>query len=154
MIEIRDLRKDYGTTRALRGVSFDVPSGQVVGFLGPNGAGKSTAMRILTGYAAATSGSVRVAGLDVAEDSVRTRSRIGYLPESNPLYDEMMVAEYLEYLADVRGVDPAQRAERIRSAAQRCGLEAMMGRDIGQLSKGYRQRVGPRPGNPPRSRTC
>jgi ABC-2 type transport system ATP-binding protein len=142
MIEIEDLRKDYGDTQALRGVSFQVPRGQVVGFLGPNGAGKSTAMKILTGFVAASSGRVRVAGVDVAEDPVTTRSHIGYLAESNPLYDEMMVQEYLEFVAEVRQIAPGERDAKIQSAAGRCGLEEMLGRDIGQLSKGYRQRVG------------
>jgi ABC-2 type transport system ATP-binding protein len=142
MIEIEELSKHYGATRALRDVSFEVPRGQVVGFLGPNGAGKSTAMKILTGFVAASSGRVRVAGIDVAEDPVRTRSHIGYLPEANPLYEEMMVQEYLEFVADMRQIGADARATKIGSAAERCGLGEVLGRDIAQLSKGYRQRVG------------
>ena len=142
MIEIEELSKNYGATRALRDVSFQVPRGQVVGFLGPNGAGKSTAMKILTGFVAPSSGRVRVAGVEVATDPVTTRSHIGYLPESNPLYDEMMVQEYLEFVAEMRHIPPAEREAKIRSASARCGLEEVRGRDIGELSKGFRQRVG------------
>ena len=142
MIEIQDLWKRYGETQALRGISFEVPRGQVVGFLGPNGAGKSTAMKILTGFVGASSGSVRVAGIDVATDSVRTRRRIGYLSESNPLYDEMMVEEYLHFVAQVREIEATSRDACIQKATERCGLSEMRGRDIGELSKGYRQRVG------------
>ena len=142
MIEIQDLWKRYGETQALRGISFEVPRGQVVGFLGPNGAGKSTAMKILTGFVGASSGSVRVAGIDVAADSVRTRRRIGYLSESNPLYDEMMVEEYLHFVAQVREIEATSRDACIQKATERCGLSEMRGRDIGELSKGYRQRVG------------
>src|SRR6266851_4003990 len=142
MISIEGLTKDYGTTQALRGVSFEVPRGQVVGFLGPNGAGKSTTMRILAGYATATSGTARVKGIDVAEDSVATRRLIGYLPENNPLYEEMMVLDFLEFVAQVRGVPDSEQRARIKSAVERCGLHNMAGKNIGQLSKGFRQRVG------------
>jgi ABC-2 type transport system ATP-binding protein len=142
MIQIDGLTKSYGTTQALRGVSFEVPRGQVVGFLGPNGAGKSTTMRILAGYVTPTSGKARVAGVDVTEDPVRARRSIGYLPENNPLYEEMMVREFLGFIAELRGIEPAQRAARIQRAAERCGLQHHLGKDISQLSKGYRQRVG------------
>ena len=142
MIEIEELWKEYGATQALRGISFEVPRGQVVGFLGPNGAGKSTAMKILTGFVSASSGRVKVAGMDVAEESLKTRARIGYLPESNPLYGEMMVYEYLEYVAEMRQIDPGERAAKIASAVERCGLGDVVSRDIGELSKGFRQRVG------------
>jgi ABC-2 type transport system ATP-binding protein len=142
MIAIENLSKNYGDTEALRGVSFHVPRGQVVGFLGPNGAGKSTTMKILTGYVDKTAGSVTVGGIDVANDPVEARKKIGYLPESNPLYDEMMVQEYLEWTADMRSIRPSERQSRIGGAAEKCGLGPVLGKTIAELSKGYRQRVG------------
>ncbi|MEW5851384.1 MAG: ATP-binding cassette domain-containing protein [Myxococcota bacterium] len=142
MIRIENLTKAYGATQALRGVSFEVPRGQVVGFLGPNGAGKSTTMKILAGYVTPTSGTARVDGIDVSEDPVATRRRIGYLPENNPLYEDMMVREFLDFAADVRNVPAGERPAKIKSAVERCGLGPVLGKDIGQLSKGYRQRVG------------
>src|SRR5687768_14299754 len=102
MIQIEGLTKFYGPTQALKGVTFQVPRGQVVGFLGPNGAGKSTTMKILSGYVLATAGTARVAGIDVMADPVGARRRIGYLPENNPLYEDMMVREFLDFVADVR----------------------------------------------------
>jgi ABC-2 type transport system ATP-binding protein len=142
MIQIDGLLKRYGSTEALRGLSFEVPRGQVVGFLGPNGAGKSTTMRILAGYVTATAGTARVAGIDVSAEPVRARKHIGYLPENNPLYEDMMVLDFLRFIADARGVSADQRAARIRSAVGRCGLTQVVGKDISQLSKGYKQRVG------------
>lgn len=142
MIGIQDLSKVYGATHALRGISFEVPRGQVVGFLGPNGAGKSTTMKILTGFVRPTEGTVRVGGTDVVEDPVGAARRIGYLPENNPLYDDMMVQEYLEYLGAVRKLPESSVQSRIKSVTERCSLGPVRGKDIGQLSKGYRQRVG------------
>ncbi len=142
MIQIENLHKAYGLAQALRGISFDVPRGQVVGFLGPNGAGKSTTMKILTGYVAATSGAVRVGGITVTDDPVRARQKIGYLPENNPLYEDMMVEEYLDYIARVREIPKAQRQAKLQSAVDRCGLGKVRGKDVGDLSKGFRQRVG------------
>jgi ABC-2 type transport system ATP-binding protein len=142
MIRIDGLAKSYGSTQALRGVSFEVPRGQVVGFLGPNGAGKSTTMRILAGYVTPTSGTAKVAGVDVTLDPVQARRSIGYLPENNPLYEEMMVREFLGFIAELRGIPPSQHAARIQRTAERCGLQNHLGKDISQLSKGYRQRVG------------
>jgi ABC-2 type transport system ATP-binding protein len=142
MIQIENLTKRYGTAEALRGLSFEVPRGQVVGFLGPNGAGKSTTMKILAGYLLPTSGQVRVAGIDVVQDPVASRQRLGYLPENNPLYEEMMVRDFLEFVAAVRALPKGERSPRIKSAVERCGLGSVLGKDIGQLSKGYRQRVG------------
>ncbi len=142
MIRIEGLTKRYGSTEALRGLSFEVPRGQVVGFLGPNGAGKSTTMRILAGYVTATSGKAFVGDVDVSADPVAARKLIGYLPENNPLYEEMMVVDFLRFIADVRGVPNDVRTARIKSAVERCGLTSVLGKDISQLSKGYRQRVG------------
>jgi ABC-2 type transport system ATP-binding protein len=142
MIAIENLEKSYGSTRALQGISFNVPKGQVVGFLGPNGAGKSTTMKILTGFVEASGGSVKVGDIDVSLDPVEARKRIGYLPESNPLYEEMMVQEYLEYMADVRKIRKSERQSRIEGAVESCGLQKVRGKDISELSKGYRQRVG------------
>jgi len=142
MISIEGLTKNYGTTQALRGVSFEVPRGQVVGFLGPNGAGKTTTMRILAGYASPTLGTTKVGGIDVVLDPIASRRMIGYLPENNPLYEEMMVLDFLHFVARVRGVAAGEERERIKNAVERCGLKSVIGRDIGQLSKGFRQRVG------------
>ena len=141
-IEVRDLVKTYGTTRALKGISFAVPSGQIVGFLGPNGAGKTTTMKILTGYLRATAGEALVQGRRVDEDPLFTRSRIGYLPENAPLYGEMMVTEFLDFVADLRGLAGDERHRRMRRVVEVCGLGDVLGKDIGQLSKGYRQRAG------------
>lgn len=142
MIRIEGLKKLYGTAPALRGVSFVVPKGQVVGFLGPNGAGKSTTMKILAGYVTPTEGRALVGGIDVSVDPVATRRRIGYLPENNPLYEDMMVLEFLRFVAEVRQLTGAKAKERLAAAIERCGLGSVLGKDIGQLSKGFRQRVG------------
>ncbi|MBI1948958.1 MAG: ATP-binding cassette domain-containing protein [Deltaproteobacteria bacterium] len=142
MIQIEGLTKHYGRTHALRGITFEVPKGQVVGFLGPNGAGKSTTMKILTGFVEATGGIVKVAGISVADDPVGARTRIGYLPENNPLYEDMMVEEYLEYIARIRRIPADKVRGAIDTAVARCGLQKVRGKDIGELSKGFRQRVG------------
>jgi ABC-2 type transport system ATP-binding protein len=142
MIRIEGLTKRYGSARALADLSFEVPSGQVVGFLGPNGAGKSTTMRILAGYLNPTAGRAFVGGVDVVAEPVRARRLIGYLPENNPLYEEMMVVDFLRFVAEARQVDKAVRAARVKSAVERCGLTQVLSKDISQLSKGYRQRVG------------
>ncbi len=142
MIAIENLRKSYGEVAALSGISFDVPRGQVVGFLGPNGAGKSTTMKILTGFVEATSGSCRVAGINVAKDPVEARRHIGYLPESNPLYEDMMVYDYLEHGDAMRGIPSKDRKKKVYNAVERCGLGPVVSKDIGDLSKGYRQRTG------------
>ncbi len=142
MIHIDTLTKSYGATRAVKGISFDVGKGQVVGFLGPNGAGKSTTMKVLTGYLEPTSGTVTIKGIDVVKNAVEARRHIGYLPENNPMYEEMMVEDYLDYVAHMRGIPTAARAKAIAVAVDRCGLGDKRGKDIGELSKGYRQRVG------------
>ena len=142
MIEVRQLTKSYGPTIAVNNVSFDAHAGEVLGFLGPNGAGKTTTMRILTCYLAADAGSAAVAGYDVFEESVEVRKSIGYLPESAPLYTDMGVIEYLNFMTQVRSLPKSQRKERTRAVIELCGLEDVIQKDIGELSKGYRQRVG------------
>jgi ABC-2 type transport system ATP-binding protein len=142
MIDVQDLQKSYGSVRALDGVTFQVPQGQVVGLLGPNGAGKTTAMRILTGFVAPTEGTARIDGIDVQDDPIACQRRIGYLPEGNPLYTDLRVAEALRFMAEMQGLRGEARREAIVQAAAAAGLEGMEGRTIGTLSKGYRQRVG------------
>lgn len=142
MIEVDRLEKTYGFARALKGISFSVRRGEVVGFLGPNGAGKSTTMRILTGYLLPTGGRASVDGLDVVDRSLEVRRRIGYLPESTPLYGEMRVDDYLAFCAEIRGVPRDRRRPAIARAVELCALQRVTGKNIVELSKGYRQRVG------------
>ena len=142
MIEVKGLAKTYGELEALREVSFSINRGEIVGFLGPNGAGKSTTMKILTGYLPQTAGTVTVDGKDIGEDSLSVRARIGYLPESTPLYTEMLVYDYLAYVARIRSIPKAEIHERIVETTRLCGLEERLGQEIGTLSKGYKQRVG------------
>ena len=142
MIVVENLVKYYGEYQAVRGVSFQVPKGQVVGFLGPNGAGKSTTMRILAGYLTATSGQARIDGKDVFWDPIEARRRIGYMPENCPLYPEMRVDEYLKFRAGLKGLGWSTRRKRIDYVLQRCWLKDVRRQLVGTLSKGYRQRVG------------
>src|SRR6267142_6495590 len=142
MIEVQNLTKHYGPVTAIRDVSFSVPPGQIVGFLGPNGAGKSTTMRILACFMPASSGTARVAGYDVFHQSMDVRRRIGYLPENVPLYTDMRVAPYLEFVAEVKGVGRAERRRRVADVMDRCMVTEVQNRLIGKLSKGFRQRVG------------
>jgi ABC-2 type transport system ATP-binding protein len=142
MIELSDLRKAYGPVEALRGVSTSIAAGEIVGLLGPNGAGKTTAMKILVGYLLPTGGSARVAGIDVTEDPLSVQRRIGYLPENAPIYGDMLVREYLAFMAEMRGLEGSAIRTRIGEAAEQCGVSAVMTRTIDHLSKGYRQRVG------------
>ena len=142
MIEVQNLTKRYGQHVALDGVSFSVGYGEVVGFLGPNGAGKSTTMRILTTFMAATSGSVRVGGDCVFENPMRVRERIGYMPENNPLPLDLRVGDYLKFRAQLKRLANGDSAQRIAGVMERCGVADVAGRFIGQLSRGYRQRVG------------
>jgi ABC-2 type transport system ATP-binding protein len=141
MIEVRGLAKRYGDHVAVDGVSFSARAGEVVGLLGPNGAGKSTVMRILAGYLCATSGTASIAGFDVTTQSMEARERLGYLPESGGVYLEMRVNEYLSYRAEVKRVQLERRHRRIEAAIEQCDLGEVRGRIIGQLSKGFRQRV-------------
>lgn len=142
MIEVKELTKSYGPTLAVNRVSFDAQVGEVVGFIGPNGAGKTTTMRILTCYLTADSGSATVAGYDVLESAIDVRKNVGYLPESAPLYIDMGVVEYLKFMADIRDIPKSQRKDRLKTVVEICGLEGVVQKDIGELSKGYRQRVG------------
>jgi len=142
MIEAANLTKYYGNHLAIENVSFKVEKGEVVGFLGPNGAGKTTTMRILTGFIPSSSGSARVAGYDVQTQSLEARRRIGYLPESVPLYRDMTVRSYLRFLAKIRGVPPTRREARIKEVMALCRIEGYADTHIGKLSKGYRQLVG------------
>jgi ABC-2 type transport system ATP-binding protein len=142
MIEVENLTKRYTGRPAVTGVSFAVGRGEIVGLLGPNGAGKSTIMRILSAYMPATSGTVRVAGFDVFSEAGEVRQRIGYMPENNPLHREMRVREYLKFRAALKGLRRSQARERIDTVMQQCGLTDVTKRIIGQLSKGYQQRVG------------
>jgi ABC-2 type transport system ATP-binding protein len=142
MIEVVDLEKSYGETRALRGVSFSIKAGEVVGLLGPNGAGKTTAMKILVGYLLPSGGEARVAGLDVTREALEVQRRIGYLPENAPSYLEMLVQDYLEFTADMRDLDGPTRRRRTSEVIEECAIQDVLTRPIGHLSKGYRQRVG------------
>jgi ABC-2 type transport system ATP-binding protein len=142
MIEVRNLTKRYGELTAIRGISFTVAKGEVLGFLGPNGAGKTTTMRIVTGYMPATEGTVAVDGFDVFENSFEVRKRIGYLPENPPLYGDMTVESFLRFVARIKGVAKAAVGDATEKALDTCGLTHVRGRLTGNLSKGYRQRVG------------
>ena len=141
-IKIDNLSKSYDRIRALSGVSFEIGAGEVIGLLGPNGAGKTTLMKILTGYLEPDEGDVQIHGIDVVADPLAAQRRIGYLPESAPLYSEMLVQEYLEMMAAMRGVPYADRRDRTIDAIRATGLEDRAVQSIGTLSKGYRQRVG------------
>ena len=142
MISVKNLTKAFGKTVAVNNVSFEVRKGEVLGFLGHNGAGKTTTMRMLTCYMMPDSGTATVAGYDIIEDSLEVRKRVGYLPENAPLYLDMDVVSYLEFVADVRGIAPGEKARRIRRMVEVCGLGDVVGRYVGELSKGYKQRVG------------
>jgi len=142
MIEVNNLTKKYGTTVAVDNISFSVSKGEVVGFLGPNGAGKSTTMKVLSCFIPATSGSVSVCGLDTTVDSLEIRRNIGYLPENNPLYNDINVLESIAFVCGIRGIRGYKRKSRIDEVVEVCGLKTVLKKDIGELSKGFRQRVG------------
>ncbi len=142
MIEVNNLTKYYGDRKAVDNVSFTVDEGEIVGFLGPNGAGKSTTLRVLTCYQPASSGTATVAGYDVLTQSMQVRRLVGYLPESNPLYPEMRVSEYLNFRGRLRGMAHSERDAAIKRVSDRCWLGDFINRPIGQLSKGMKQRVG------------
>jgi ABC-2 type transport system ATP-binding protein len=142
MIEARDLHKWFGPVHAVRGVSFSLGKGEVVGLLGHNGAGKSTTIRMMTGFACPDLGSVTIRGLDVTEDRVRATANLGYLPESTPLYPEMPAADYITFRATLSGVPRRERASRVDRVIEQCWLKDVAKRRIAGLSKGYKQRVG------------
>ena len=142
MIEVDGLHKVYAGFAALRGVSFTVKKGEIVGFLGPNGAGKTTTMKILTGFVAPSGGEARVHGFDCVEHSLEVRRHIGYLPEAAPVYGDMLVGDYLDFIARVRGLAPSERATSITRVAEECDIADRLGQRVSTLSKGYRQRVG------------
>jgi ABC-2 type transport system ATP-binding protein len=142
MIEVESLTKRYGRATAVDSVSFRVEKGEVLGFLGPNGAGKTTTMRILTGYLPATEGTARVAGFDVFAQPLEVKKRVGYLPETPPLYPDMSVRDYLEFCARIKGVAAGERKARVDDAAEKCRVGDVQKTLIHKLSKGYRQRVG------------
>jgi ABC-2 type transport system ATP-binding protein len=142
MISVRDLTKYYGPTLAVNNVSFEIAKGTVVGFLGPNGAGKTTTVRIITCYLAASSGTVMVEDKDIRVDSLEIRKKIGYLPENAPLYLDMNVLDYLKFIQDMRGSSAGSNGKNIKIAVDRCGLGNVLHKNIGELSKGFRQRVG------------
>jgi ABC-2 type transport system ATP-binding protein len=142
MIEAEGLSKYYGHFAAIDNVTFSIPRGEVVAFLGPNGAGKSTTMKLLTGYLAPSAGRARIAGHDMARDRIAGAARLGYLPENGPLYPDMSPRSLLEFFADARGMIGAAKRTRIAEVIDLCGLADVIGKPIGKLSKGYRQRVG------------
>ncbi len=142
MIEVENLTKRYGPTLAVSDVSFQVQKGEILGFLGPNGAGKTTTMRIITGFLSPSAGRVRVAGFDVAEAPLDAKKRVGYLPESPPVYTDMTVDEYLAFVGRIKGLARGDLKKRIGEVSEKCSITDVQHRQIGKLSKGYRQRVG------------
>ncbi|MEO0095400.1 MAG: ATP-binding cassette domain-containing protein [candidate division WOR-3 bacterium] len=140
MIEVQNLSKFFGTTKAVDDISFSIGKGEIVAFLGPNGAGKTTTMRMLTGYFPPTHGKCFINGMDVAQEPIKTKALIGYLPEDNPLYPDMKVYEYLEFIGEIRNIKNLKN--RVGEAAEICGVTDVLNKEIGTLSRGYRQRVG------------
>ena len=141
-IKIENLTKYYGNFPAVKDISFEVKTGEIVGFLGPNGAGKTTTMKLITTYISQNSGKIFVDGIDTTEDSLAVRKKIGYLPEQNPLYSDMNVIDYLKYAAELQSIEKTKINDSVKRMVKVCGLEEVKHKDIGELSKGYRQRVG------------
>lgn len=139
MIEVTHVERQFGTFRAVDDISFSIPTGQIVGLLGPNGAGKTTTMRMITGFLKPTAGSITIDGIDITKDPVSAKQKIGYMPESAPLYSDMIVDDYLRYVAAVQGVDADTKVAELCAV---CGLKEVMHKNISDLSRGYRQRVG------------
>lgn len=139
MIEVSNVSRVFGTFRAVNDVSFSIPTGQIVGLLGPNGAGKTTTMRMITGFLKPTSGTIKIDGTDITENPVESKRKIGYMPESAPLYGDMIVDDYLRYIARMQQQDENVKVPLL---CRECGLEEVMHKNIGELSRGYRQRVG------------
>lgn len=142
MLRVQNLTKFFDEVKAVNDVTFEVKRGEILGFLGPNGAGKTTTMKVITGYLAPTSGRVFIEDKDIAEYPLDGKKKVGYVPESFPIYEDMIVYDYLSYISDIRELPKTKRVDRIREVGVLCGLEAVIGREISQLSKGYRQRVG------------
>ena len=142
MIEVENLSKVYGETQAIKDVSFSVPKGSILGFLGPNGVGKTTTMRILTGYIPANEGTAKIDGFEVHDQPMAVRERIGYLPETPPLYPDMTVSEFLHFVCKIKGISAGDRSQKVAQALQYCQIEDKSKTIIRKLSKGYRQRVG------------
>lgn len=141
-IKVENLSKFYGQQQAVKNISFEIKAGEVVGFLGPNGAGKSTTMKMITTYLTPNEGVIKVNDIDTNEEPIQVRKKIGYLPEQNPLYNDMNVIDYLHYAAELQSVPKAEIAESVKKMVKVCGLEDVKHKDIGELSKGYKQRVG------------
>ncbi|MDY6793532.1 MAG: ATP-binding cassette domain-containing protein [Thermodesulfobacteriota bacterium] len=142
MIHVESLTKYYNDLCAVDQISFDISKGEIMGLLGPNGAGKTTTLQILTGFLRPTSGSIRVKDYSIDEDSLQIKKLLGYLPESAPLYHDMLVYDYLDYVANIRGIDRSNKISRIRHLADLCGISEVMHKTINELSKGFKQRVG------------
>jgi ABC-2 type transport system ATP-binding protein len=142
MINIRNLSKHYGSLRAVDDITFEVKTGEILGFLGPNAAGKTTTMKIITCYMPPTSGTVEVENYNVFDNSLEIRRMIGYMPEDNPLYPDMNVADYLLFVAELRGIASSERTRRLKGIIELCGVGDVLHQDVGELSKGFRQRVG------------
>lgn len=142
MIKIENLTKYYGELKAVDSVSFDIQKGEILGLLGPNGAGKTTIYRILTGYLSPTAGSIKVKDFNIRDNLIEIKKLIGYLPEAAPIYQDMLVFDYLNYVANIRGVDKEKKLAHLRDLADLCSLNEVMHFSINELSKGYRQRVG------------
>jgi len=142
MISINKLTKNFGDTRAVREISLEIPKGQILGILGPNGAGKTTTLRMLTGFITPTSGSVIVNGIDASTNSIEVKKHIGYLPESSPIYTDMLVFDYLVFIADIREIEHSKRMDRLFELSDLCGIREVMHKPVSTLSKGYKQRVG------------
>ena len=142
MIKVKDLSKNYGPVEAVKSISFDLKDGEVIGFLGANGAGKTTTLKMMTGYLVPTEGSITVNGMDIIKDTHSIQEQIGYLPELNPLYSEMRVYDYLEFLAAIRDVRGSQFKESLARVVEQCGLRGVVHKNISDCSKGYKQRIG------------
>lgn len=139
MIEVSHVSRTFGTFRAVNDISFSIPTGEIVGLLGPNGAGKTTTMRMITGFLAASGGTIKIDGKDITADPVAAKKKIGYMPEAAPLYSDMIVDDYLRYVAEIQGMD---FTEKVPHLCEICGLKEVMHKNICELSRGYRQRVG------------
>ena len=142
MISINNLTKDFGDTRAVDNISLEIPRGQILGILGPNGAGKTTILRMLTGYIRPTSGTVIVNGIDANKNSIEVKKHIGYLPESSPIYTDMLVYDYLNFVADIRDISKSEKIDRLQELSDLCGIREVMHKPVATLSRGYKQRVG------------